>query len=504
LGSKDFVVDKILLPSVDLRKTYSNRTLENWLGLNDRLTFDDCWKFLNTKPKKDNFKKVVEMLLESRDQNTQSDSLETFNRHGVWLSESGELTQVAELIDLDSEKMRLIFGKRRDMIHYWKEIRNHRSKISGWLNIPTLIDEDFTTNPKNKSKDDDFYNILYDRFELIAFDSYHDDHWEERRDYYRSLLGSWNFYVCDSIEVTCNKYEFSAPAFKIFEEILENEKNLFYVNSWKYYKTYGDLIGKIKKYFDLKHSESALMDFFDDDDREDVIQRLINKGLEVPDDWRKEVELPNNENTHSRDDSSRKDLSNIVESSDRAKLDTGKAKSIAQGYDGISIDKQIEKNKATKNEAMIFLANEGWEIKEYKYSSMGDLENASYKGILYSIIIRSAENGLLHLDQYAWLRLSYGNYYLLVKTGVTTGDFKLFRSQEELLNEPDNQQNIIVKDNTKQPEVINQMIKGLENKDTVHLYFVMNKNGRSILNNLKDWDNENTNHKPAKGTKSDI
>jgi hypothetical protein len=150
---------------------------------------------------------------------------------------------------------------------------------------------------------------------------------------------------------------------------------------------------------------------------------------------------------------------------------------------GLSKEDQIQANKQTSADALSWLKVNNWNVEN---AIEGDsmISNVVRDGYTYSIIVRSAKQGILYLHQNHWNNLGLENYKLLVQTGGRLSDFILYDTQTELLNAPYNNQSVIVKQNTKQPTILTNMVEGLRDDDKATLYFITSEKGASIFNTL--------------------
>ena len=332
------------------------------------------------------------------------------------------------------------------------------------MGVDILTNDDFDIRFIDKNIDTDFTNLLKDRLELICFYIFRSN-WEQKTYEHRLKIGEWSFYRCSEITQTYNKVDKGIPLsmsafnFKVFEE----EKEVCYVNSWKDKKTFLDVINAVGKILKFKED---LRDFFDDD-RDKVIKRLEAKNLTVPEHWKRPKSSEPNEPKQPRN---QEPYNPLIEK-------------ILRRLDGVDRNSQYLINHQTSGDALVWLEKNGWNIENASEES-GILKDIAKDGYVYSIIVRSAKTGLLRLDQYNWNNLGFDNYKLLVQTGGRLSDFILYDTQTELLNAPYNSQSVIVKQNTKQPTILTNMVEGLRDDDKATLYFITSEKGASIFNTL--------------------
>lgn len=334
------------------------------------------------------------------------------------------------------------------------------------------------------------------RLPIIAFDAFSDGNWEEKAYNYIKILDEWKFYTCSKITLSYINVErgirLAPPAFKV--KLFKEQKELYYVNSWNNHKTFIDLVNELSSIFSFIQKSDELRDLIDDPKFE-VIDMLIEKGLNVPEDWKRPK--PSAINTAFANNGSSTTTSNRIESStsnsanneqtnqkhEEPKIYDPKIEQILRGLDGLNKNSQYSINRQTSGDALIWLEENGWNI-ENASAEPSILKDIAKDGYNYSIIVRSARTGLLRLDQANWNNLGLENYKLLVQTGGRLNDFILYDTQTELLNAPYNSHSVIVKQNTKQPSILTTMVEGLRDTDKAHLYFITSEKGTSIFNNL--------------------
>jgi hypothetical protein len=254
----------------------------------------------------------------------------------------------------------------------------------------------------------------------------------------------------------------SASKVKLFKE----QKKLCYVESWNNPKTFTNLVNELLGIFNFRQKSDELEDLIFDP-KFDVVEKLIEKGLNVPEDWKRPKSSENNEPQQPKNQETYNPI----------------AEKIVRDLSGLSKEDQIEVNKQTSADALSWLEIKNWNVEN---AIEGDsmISNVVQDGSTYSIIIRSAKQGILYLHQNHWNNLGLENYKLLVQTGGRLNDFILYDTQTELLNAPYNSQSVVVKQNTKQPDVLTNMVEGLCDADKATLYFVTSKKGASIFDNL--------------------
>ena len=502
LDIAEYVLDKSKLPSVDLQSIdIDGKNLEKFLEFQCELSFLDCLDFLKTKTEynKEQFEKVVGWLEQYKpnlNKLTSNLSIQDFRQNGKWLNSHDRWVDINSLLYFDAlpYEIRSLFNANSHRIKFPQSTeRIDEQKICTWLGVDILTVDDFDINVDDKRPDTDFVNILNDRLELICFYVF-GSNWAQKTNEYRLKLSEWSFFRCSEITQTYNKVDkgisLSMSAFKI--KVFEDTKEVCYVNSWNHRKTFLDVINAVGKILKFKED---LRDFFEDN-RYDVVDMLENKGLNVPEEWKRPKSSATNTtftnrgfSTSNQAESSASHIPNNgthtsrIQEPEEPKVYDPKIEQILRGLDGLNKNSQYSINRQTSGDALVWLEENGWNI-ENASAEFGILKGIAKDGYAYSIIVRSAKTGLLRLDQYNWNNLGLENYKLIVQTGGLLSDFILYDTQTELLNAPHNNQSVIVKQNTKQPSILTNMVEGLRDDDKATLYFITSEKGASIFNTL--------------------
>jgi hypothetical protein len=500
LDIAEYVIDKSELPSVDLRSIdIEGKNVEEFLGFKSKLHIQSCLVFLKNQPKKTQFDQIVEWLKSYNPLPNLVESntvIQDFRQNGKWFNSYDRWVDLNSLLYFDAlpYEIRSLFNSNPHRIKFPQNTEGvDKQKICTWLGVDILTVDDFDINVADKRPDNDFINILNDRLELICFYVF-GSNWAQETNEYRLKLREWSFFRCSEITQTYNKIDKGIPlsmsAFKI--KVFEDKKEVCYVNSWNHRKTFLDVINAVGKILKFKED---LRDFFEDN-RYDVVDMLEEKGLNVPEDWKRPKLSATNTfftnrgfSTPNQAESSASHIPNNGthtqrnQEAEEPKIYDPKIEQILRGLDGLNKNSQYSINRQTSGDALIWLEENGWNI-ENASAEFGILKDIAKDGYTYSIIVRSAKTGLLRLDQYNWNNLGLENYKLLVQTGGRLSDFILYDTQTELLNAPYNNQSVIVKQNTKQPTILTNMVEGLRDDDKATLYFITSEKGASIFNTL--------------------
>lgn len=441
LDLKELVVDKSKLPSIDLRTLKIDDTsLENWLGIQQKLSYQDCLEYIKTEPSnKENLLKVLKMYL------TYSPTIEAnisytneFKINGKWLNSQNEWLPLTKLIYFDSKDYQRIFGQIENRIKFHHSLTaDECKKICNRIGIPIIEDNSLKVTIKDQTIDNNFRNTLIKCLELISFDAFHEDDWKVKYENYLAILGEWQFLKCSKIVIDYqgNGFSLEASANKIYEDKTKTPKELCYVESWDNKKVYADLVSKIKSIFNLEQKKDDLMDFFDD--RNDALRRLKNKGLNLPSDWLREIEPPIETNNFHKTKStfnSKKFEIRYIESyeyDDNFNISSDVEIDTLATSSGLSKEERTKVNSEAKNTALDWLTNQDYNcngiIKDY--DKILNVKGAD--GIIYTVIVNSISGGKLYVRPINWLELDEDNTFLLT---IDKGKVTKINSTEELLS----------------------------------------------------------------------
>lgn len=444
LDLKELVVDKSKLPSIDLRNLKIDDTsLENWLGIQQKLSYQDCLEYIKTEPSnKENLLKVLKMYL------TCSPTIEAnisytseFQINGKWLNSQNEWLPLNKLIYFDSKDYQRIFGQIENRIKFHHSLTaDECKKICNRIGIPIIEDNSLKVTIKDQTIDNNFRNTLIKCLELIAFDAFHEDDWKVKYESYLAILGEWQFFKCSRIVIDYqgNGFSLEASANKIYEDKTKTPKELCYVESWDNKKVYADLVSKIKGIFNLEQKKDDLMDFFDD--RKDALRRLKNKGLNLPADWLKEIEPSI---VIAAGDSHK--TTNTINPEKSGRINMESYKSEIESFttnpiieidelaikSGLSKEEREKVNSEAKEIALTWLREQNFDcsgvIKDYDKI----LNAKGADRIIYTVIVNSISGGKLYVRPINWLELDEANIFLLT---VDKGKITKINSTEELLS----------------------------------------------------------------------
>jgi hypothetical protein len=156
----------------------------------------------------------------------------------------------------------------------------------------------------------------------------------------------------------------------------------------------------------------------------------------------------------------------------------------------VSKEVQIVSSTDAKAMAKEYLKSQGYDTSDANSDEFGALKNVKKDGVTYSFIISSAKSGLLYLSQTNWKKLGFENFKLLVLTGSNVNDFILIENQQDLMNFDGNDYSVIVKKNTKKPEVLSKMVKEIDDVADFSRFYFKVKKSQSIFEFIKPFDNK--------------
>jgi hypothetical protein len=137
-------------------------------------------------------------------------------------------------------------------------------------------------------------------------------------------------------------------------------------------------------------------------------------------------------------------------------------------------------NLAACVSALVELANE-YDVKQVNLSNSADyaqidpvIDNIS--GVSYTVMCRSAKNGLLYLTAQSWDRLDRPDVKLFVKTGSKSSDYWLFNTKDELMQVSDTEYQVFRVEAPSSANNIDDIINGKFAKDKVWLILKMKEN----------------------------
>ena len=148
------------------------------------------------------------------------------------------------------------------------------------------------------------------------------------------------------------------------------------------------------------------------------------------------------------------------------------------------LNEQLDANTTAKIKTLIAIRD------QYNKSEISD-EGRFLKAGSDQIIVRSAQNGLLYLDVFHWVRLSETNVRLSV---YTNNEIVIFDSQEELINytKPNNKYGIVRMPKEYDLEDYNSL-DNISDKGKWHYIFIVNENTKAAQSyievmNLDDYN----------------
>ncbi len=475
---KDIIEDKNLVCIPELSEIILNngQSIEKWLGIQQELSLELC---LQRIQKISNYRQLEEegiwdriRQISKQDINQTNQSIiAQFHQEGKLPNQLDSWRAIRELFYL--EDFDLGIGNSPQII------KQEIADIAAYLGAASLNSNDFKPEYKNSRQDDLLYDVLKSRLKFIAFAESQND-WENVCERLCEIVEPFNFFSVSKIAFCYNKVE---PVIENSEKNFhQEEQKIYYVGKWdgpRAVEVFEFLHSVMKLQISLSLFKNLLLN-----DEKEIIEYFEEKNLTVPDEWRTiepinieesiedKVKIPEKKSTTTHNETIDKPYSPIVDK-------------IIKDLDGLNRTSQQDYHKEATQAGLLWLENNGWNLNSVATNEWGELENVvDSDSQSYTIIIRSAVAGLLRLNQYSWLHLEQSKYKLLVKTGGGANDFRLYHSQQDLLDDPKNEKNVIVKQNTKRPEVLTNMFENLEDEDKAHLYFVSNQQGASIFESL--------------------
>ncbi len=480
---QDIIEDKNLVCISELSEITLNNglSIEKWLGVQQELSLELCLqrvqKVLNYRQlEQEDIWNRVRQLSEQATSQANKISLEDFSLKGMLPNQLDSWRPISELFYL--KDFDLGIGNSPQII------KQEIADIASYLGVASLNSNDFKPEYKNSRQDDLLHDVLKSRLKFIAFAESQND-WENVCERLWEIVEPFNFFSVSKIAFCYNKVE---PVIENSEKNFhQEEQKIYYVGKWdgpRAVEVFEFLHSVMKLQISLSLFKNLLLN-----DEKEIIEYFEEKNLTVPDEWKtiarinieesiedkvkiQEKKITTTHNTTTHNETIDKPYSPIIDK-------------IIKDLDGLNKTSQQYINKEAAQAGLQWLENNGWNLNNVVANEWGELENViDPDSQPYIIIIRSAVAGLLRLNQYSWLHLGKSEYKLLVKTGGRSNDFRIYRSQQDLLDDPKNEKNVIVKQNTKNPEVLTEMVKNLKDEDKAHLYFVSNQEGASIFESL--------------------
>lgn len=471
----ELLQDKSLLPAIDLSEIIIHgQSVEKLLDINTEIDLTACLSIFKEKPsvfslKKSNIWQTFIKILETPNLTPkETETLNDFLQNGSLPNQLSEWKPISELYYVD-QSIDIGITKAPNLIH------DDLKKIADKFKITALTSEDFKPQLKNLASER-FKDILLSRLKFLALLESPEE-LEAKESTLKSILDPMKFHKANKIELACDKT--NPPIVNSEKQFLTLEFEIYYLRGWN--SPYSDELFKyLKKVLDLKKvsektlkdiliwSESELFELFDEkhiaypaewnpaqkSSGEDFGEEVIeDEDIENGRDHGGSMDYGRNNpkesnqtgNAESRNTSNGKSShsesvvtnhreSNLTET-ERAELESllGRSMSAAEMADSWF-------NAFIR--AIHYYELQGFDLTNIKSNMdnsirkrmMDNIRNQS-TGETKTVLVRSANTGLLRLKYNAWFDLQMYNIELFVTTGNTVGQFKIYKDQSELANE---------------------------------------------------------------------
>ncbi|MCX2741460.1 sacsin N-terminal ATP-binding-like domain-containing protein [Pontibacter anaerobius] len=469
-----------------------NFNLEQWLGIKQKVDVEDLLNYIKSnKPSKEKFKGLINSLLNDYKLDDQASTLKIKNycKEGFLLNTEGAWKPVKQLFVLDDSIKASI--KRNEWIidSLFKE-KELRDKYFTTFGVRSLTLNEFKPDVLNQRVDNSFDQIVLQRLAFLAF-AINNEEWKSLDNKYTEAFKIWKFYKCDKITL-----QFSEGVVDIFKDdervLLQKESHtVSFVGNWRDQRNY-KLIEYLLESLNIPKSKLQVVQNILLDDIEQVIEHFESGQFGLPEEIKRRFISEHFENSSapilsestkytqtegSPNSSMAQEVREETSTNTVYVDDEYKAlfESIIKGRVDLDVLQQQGANREAVIKGVVYLESKGYSFEHTDIlTGGGTIDNVEYEGKKYTLIIRSGKKGMLYLNQESWFKLKLDNYKLivLVGNGVASSDFLLFNTQEELLQSKYNEFTLIRKPNTQVPEVVDNMLRDLKNKDKSHLLFV--------------------------------
>jgi len=457
--------DKALLPLIDLSDLlYQGQSVEKLLGFKTDLDLKACLSIFEEQPSVTSLRKtnvwqtLIKILENSFSTREEVLAFQRFREEGFLPNQLGEWKLISELHFID-ESIDIGITKAPNLIH--DDLR----RIAEKFNITALTSKDFKPQFKNLASEG-FKDLFLSRLKFIALIE-SPERLEDKKAEFQAILAPLSFYKANKIELACHKTE---PAIVNSEkQFLILESAIYYLRSW--HSPYSDELFKfVKKLLDLKKvSEKTLKDILIWSELE-LFELFDEKNIEYPSEWNplpksSDEDILEDENEFKEDSINDPKQSNQSSNSDDGNTFSEKSTSSqSQGNKGreseLSIAEKMELESLLGRSISPEEMSDSWfnafiraihyyENHDFDLSNIkSNLENSIRKRMMQNIqnkrtgesktiLVRSANSGMLRLKYNAWFDLNINNTELFVTTGNGIGEFIIYKDPNELANGSD-------------------------------------------------------------------
>ena len=360
---------------------------------------------------------------------------EDFIANGKVMNQRREWVNISELYSIEEEFSEKLGVKKNQFV-----IHEDFNKLSSALEIEELIENDFDFCPIEKQENDSFKNILLERARYIALikdpKSYKDTE-QQLIDKIKPIIVN----KCKRLSWQYNN-KIKKNDFPFWGDI--DELIIYYTGDWKHV-TAADMFKWIFDLFNL--SGEAIKRSFDRillaNDTEEIIEYLLEEGYEIPNEWKLEEEVKEEEEdvrqsteqiqeeVVNRKTDNREDVVDIeneeheVKNTEAYKVNYSESEiayleSVITGEIDFGKSDQFDINRNAIFRSILFLRDEGYSILESTLENFMDDNVKQFKhedGGVTNFIIRSAVKGVLFLDPSSWEKLNKEDVSLLIYEG---------------------------------------------------------------------------------------
>jgi hypothetical protein len=458
----ELLTDKSILPVVDLSDIkVEGQSVEKLLGIRTEIDLIACLSMFEEQPsvtslRKSNVWQTFIKLIENSQFNAQElEAFKLFHKTGTLPNQLGEWKPLTELHYID-QSIDIGITKAPNLIH------DELKKVAHQLNITALTAGDFKPQFKNLAAER-FKDLLLSRLKFIALIESQEGLHDKKAEF-QAILAPLSFYKANKIELACDKTE---PAIVNSEkQFLILESAIYYLRSWN--SPYSDELFKfVKKVLDLKKvSEKTLKDILIWSESE-LLELFDEKNIDYPTEWKtlpksSDEDILDDQNESIEDSANDQEDSNqSSNSNDSNNSSDGSTSTQPKGNRGK--EAELTESEKAELERLLGRSMSAAEMADswfnaflraiHHYETLGfdlasiksNMEDSIRKRMMQNIqnhrtgesktiLVRSANSGMLRLKYNAWFDLGMNNTVLFLTTGNGVGEFKIYTSQNELAN----------------------------------------------------------------------
>lgn len=461
------------IPDIDFTniKVTEESNLEQWLGIKQELSIEQCLRFLLQEP---DIKQLKDSPVLNRLKNCSPNQLSAevsayVKKGGKLPGQKGIWCDINNLVVIeDDDDFNIGARKFENVLH--KELES----LASIFTVKRISKADFTIEQESPQSAWEFKNRVIHRLKYIVLCIFQSN-WEANIEKYRTIINDYNFYSVKKISYTFKKVSPTIENSDITFHVLDS--NVYFKGRWNDIRG-AELIKFIQRtVFEKKIMYDLLVDILLATNDSDIIDLLEEKKFDIPRDWKRPDAAP-------KDDPTIPEISKVREPSTGYSSDV----EIPQLED-VQI---LGSNADAHDLAQIYLKDNGYTIFPTDNEIAPGIIKASKDGVKKAFIVLSAKAGTLYLGQSNWQRLGWDSVEMLVLTGDQSSDFIHIHSQEELLELQGNDYTIMVKKNTRNPEVITALTEVLtEKEDYARFYFKVKQNS-TVFEYIKGFEQQST------------